>query len=112
MVSPSLLSLSSVEQVARRLKVHREFLASGVSRCVYRSSLLNLNIIVHVQGNFADLKFTVFARSKQASIDTHALRNEVTLVWGSLTLAPITVVTKTKRAFTKLALLRFKIKLN
>ena len=51
---------------------------------------MNLNIIVHVQGKFADLKFTVFARSKQASIDTHALRNEVTLVWGSLRLAPIT----------------------
>ena len=44
---------------------------------------------MHVQGKFADLKFMVFARSKQASIDTHALRNEVTLVWGSLRLAPI-----------------------
>ena len=29
--------------------------------------------------------------SKQASKHTHAQRNEVTLVWGSLTLAPIII---------------------
>ena len=46
---------------------------------------------MHVQVKFADLKFTVIASpSKQASKHTHALRNEVTLVWGSLRLAPIT----------------------
>ena len=39
---------------------------------------------MHVQGKFADLEFTVFARSKQASKHTHAQCNEVTLVWGSL----------------------------
>ena len=87
MVSPSLLSLLSVKQVARR------FTIPGVQRRIEvrlrASSLLNLNIIVHVPGKFADLKFTVFAISKQASIDTHALHNEVTLVWGSLRLAPI-----------------------
>ena len=59
-VSPSLLSLSSVEQVARRFSI------PGVRRRIEvrlrASSLLNLNIIVHVQGKFADLKFTVFAR--------------------------------------------------
>ena len=44
--SPSLLSPSFVEQVARRFV-----------------ELLNLNIIVHVQVKFADLKFSVSARS-------------------------------------------------
>ena len=44
--------------------------------------------LVNVQVKSADLKFTVSARSKQAN--THALCNEVTLVWGSLRLAPIT----------------------
>ena len=45
---------------------------------------------MHVQVKFADLKFTVIASpSKQASKHTHALRNEVTLVWGSLRLAPM-----------------------
>ena len=36
---------------------------------------------------YAHLKFTVYGR-KQASIHTH-VRNTVTLVWGSLRLAPI-----------------------
>ena len=36
----------------------------------------------------AHLKFTVSGRSKQANIHTH-FRNAVTLVWGSLRLAPI-----------------------
>ena len=67
--SPFLLSPSFVEQVARRFV-----------------ELLNLNIIVHVQVKFANLKFTVSARSIK---HTHALRNEVTLVRGSLRLAPI-----------------------
>ena len=28
-------------------------------------------VVMHVQVKFADLKFTVFARSKQANIHTH-----------------------------------------
>ena len=36
----------------------------------------------------------VSSRSKQANIHMH-VHNEVTLVWGSLRLAPIKVVTKT-----------------
>ena len=51
-----------------------------------------MNIIVHVQVKFADLKFTVIARSKQTSKHTHAQRNEVTLVWGSLRFAPINYI--------------------
>ena len=37
----------------------------------------------------AHLKFTVSGQSKQANIHTHVC-NEVTLVWGSLRLAPLT----------------------
>ena len=57
--SPSLLSPSFVEQVARRFV---EF--------------------IHVQVKFA-------RSTGQASKHTHTERNEVTLVWGSLRLAPI-----------------------
>ena len=39
---------------------------------------------------FADLKFTVTARSQPNKTHTHAQRNEVTLVWGSLRLATTT----------------------
>ena len=49
----------------------------------------NLNIIVHLQVKSADLKFTVSARSNQTSKHTHALRNEVMLVWDLLRLAPM-----------------------
>ena len=51
--SPSLLSPSFVEQVAR--------------------SSLSSNIVVHVQVKFADLKFTVIARIKQTYLHTHTL---------------------------------------
>ena len=62
--SPSLLSPPSVKQVDRSILL-----------CTAMKS--------------ADLKFTVSARSNQPNIHTHALRYEVTLVWGSLRLAPI-----------------------
>ena len=78
-VSPSLLSPSSVKQLARWFTIP----------CIEKVRSLNLNIITHVQVKFADLKFTVIARSKQTHKHIHALRNEVTLVWGSLRLAPI-----------------------
>ena len=78
-VSSSLLSPLSVEQVARRFTIP----------CI--EEVRSSNIIVHVQVKFADLKFTVIARSKQASKHTHAQRNEVTLVLGSLRLAPIII---------------------
>ena len=48
---------------------------------------------------YTHLKFTVSGRSKQArkqaSIDIH-VRNAVTLVWGSLRLAPITIFALSK----------------
>ena len=61
---PSLLSPSSVEQVARRFTI-------PCIEEVHSSSSLNLNIIVHVQVKFADLKFTVIARSNQTSKHTN-----------------------------------------
>ena len=52
-------------------------------------SVSSSNVVERISMKFADLKFSVFARSTK---HTHAERNEVTLVWGSLTLAPINVI--------------------
>jgi len=49
---------------------------------------LNLNLNCARANEIAYLKFPVCGRSTQASIHMH-VRNEVTLVWGLLRLAPI-----------------------
>ena len=46
------------------------------------------SIFVILKFKRAYLKFSVSGRSKQANIHTH-VRNEVTLVWGTLRLAAI-----------------------
>ena len=48
----------------------------------------SISVILKIR---AHLKFSVSGRSKQASIHMHVC-NEVTLVWGSLRLTPITSV--------------------
>ena len=66
----------------------------GNRRCTLAIATSSISVILKIR---ADLKFSVSGwskqASKQASIHTHVC-NEVTLVWGSLRLAPIRVCSK------------------
>ena len=85
---PRVVSLFFVVDAVEQVHVPRRFTIPCIEE-VRSWSSLNLNIVVHVQVKFADLKFTVIARYKQTRKHTHVLCNEVMLVCGSLRLAPI-----------------------